>query len=809
MSASKDKNRAGFRVSARTILQLGGELISSDGIAFYELIKNAVDARSKKIFVDVVVRLPLEAVNEVRSFPSAQAVGSPPKKPSLTDLRSSLAAAVNADAPNSNELVGKLQAATTYEAIQELVADANSITFRDLGSGMTLDDLQTVYLTLGTPNRLLQREELREQGSRQVILGEKGIGRLSAMRLGNRLFVKTSTPADSYWNHLSIDWTEFGQDPEQLLEDIEIAPTRGPKKDEPAQGTTIHITDLNATWTADKLVSIANTELCRFTDPFAERKAFQIHLRFNSSAISVPRMSELLQEHAHALVDATLTIQRQKDNHLQAELSGNVQYLVSGGTGDPLTGRTIHFQHPNVELASLLKQRQEPDVDLDSVFSLGPFSMTCLWFNRRIIKAIEVDDTLIDLKKMVRQWSGGLMVYRDGYRVPPYGGADDDWLDLDRGALASQGYKVNRAQLIGKVDISSIDNPQLRDQTNREGLRDCPEKRALVALLKHILEVEFRGYLREVDDEIRDRERISFQAFGEQLAEAEEKINHSLEALSEVDEEHPDLEISGLCKRLHTAFQTVVQIVEDVGQSVEAAEDEKARVLHLAALGLTIEKLAHELNRASKHALDALAQIGTAGSEALLKRSAAIQLESLRKRLQNLDPLLSATRQRKETFDLVAEVRSILEGHKARFVRHDIHARVLVRPEGPVMVKLVRAMLLQVLDNLIDNSVYWLTVAKRSKSAAEADLEITIVIDGNRNVLEFTDSGPGIAPENRERVFHPFYTLKPAGQGKGLGLYIAREIAEYHKGSLKLSDKGLKATGRLHTFELSFATGRV
>src|SRR4051794_36898836 len=54
-----------FRVSARTLLHLGGELISSDGIAFYELIKNAVDAGSDKVFVDVVIRLPLETINDV------------------------------------------------------------------------------------------------------------------------------------------------------------------------------------------------------------------------------------------------------------------------------------------------------------------------------------------------------------------------------------------------------------------------------------------------------------------------------------------------------------------------------------------------------------------------------------------------------------------------------------------------------------------------------------------------------------------------------------------------------------------------
>jgi signal transduction histidine kinase len=630
------------------------------------------------------------------------------------------------------------------------------------------------------------------------------------MRLGNRLHVTTSTATDKSWNELKIDWNVFGRDSSQLLEEIEIAPYRGEAKKEPAaHGTTIRLTDLNTTWSLGKLAEIAATELCRFTDPFAESNRFLIHLRLNGTAVPVPRMNEILNELAHAHVEAALRIEGEEDDPV-AVLEGKVEYLISGSTGSPLSGRTFTFRHENAEIQSLLKRREDPDVDLDSVLRLGPFAMKCLWFNRRLLKSVEIDDdSTLDLKKAVRQWSGGLMVYRDGFRVPPYGGPDDDWLDLDRGALAAQGYKVNRAQLVGKEEISARDNPFLRDQTNREGLRDCPEKRALAGLLKHILEVEFRGYLKEVDEEIRDRERINFAAFTERLAEAEEKINNSLDELSEIDDEHPDLEIGSLSKRLQRAFHAVVEVVTEVQDTVETVEDEKARLLHLAALGLSIEKLAHELNRASKHALEALSQMEGSTNAAALKRSAVLQLQSLRKRLQNLDPLLTPARQTKQEFDLGKEIQAVLDGFQARFERHEITPKLVTKGEGPVKVKFVRAMFIQVLENLIDNSVYWLSVGKRRKIADEAPREIRIVLDGNRNVIEVSDTGPGIAPENRERVFKPFFTLKPAGHGKGLGLYIAREIAEYHGGTLKLPDKGLKATGRLNTFELDFSAGRV
>lgn len=800
-----------FRVSARTILQLGAELISSDAIAFYELIKNAVDAGSPKAFVEVAVRLPPEVLQEATVLLRGVQSSKSAREKTLEQAKDAIMNAVASDAPDRDAWISRIADTTKADELLAFLPDANSITFRDTGCGMTLTELETYYLTIGTPHRLEERARMRAAGEKKVILGEKGIGRLAAMRLGNRLVVKTTTSGDSHWNLLHIDWTAFARKQGQLLEEVDVKPTRGTRKTTAVNGTIVTITELNATWSTEKLREIAQTSLNRFMDPFAERTRFRIHLHFNGKVVPIPGMSELIREQAHAVVEADLTIRTDGHGEDHPVLSGKVDYLVSGTTGKPMRGRKLSFSYADDEVSSLLPTKRTPEVDLNAVLRLGPFSMKCYWFNRRLLRTIEVNDDLVDLKNVIRPWTGGLMVYRDSFRVPPYGGPDDDWLDLDRGALASQGYKVNRAQLIGKVDISAEENPSLLDQTNREGLRDCPEKRALVALLKHILEVEFRGYLREVDDELRDRERISFGLLAEQLAEVEEKINTSMENLRQVDKQHPDLKIGPLTNRLQTAYKTVVDVVSSMQESVESAENEKVRLLHLAALGLSIEKLAHELNRATRHALAALQQIGGPGGSGAseLKRNASLQLLALQKRLHNLDPLLTPTRQRKEEFDLTEEVRAVLAGFEGQFQRHNIRARLIQKPDGPIKVNLVRAMLIQVLENLIDNSVYWLTIGTPRNMREEKEREVRVVIDGNRNLLELSDTGPGIAPENRERIFRPFYTLKPAGEGKGLGLYIAREIAEYHGGSLTLSDKGLRSTGRLNTFVLDFASGRV
>src|SRR5579872_1409443 len=173
-----------FKVAARTILQLGSELISSDGVAFYELIKNAFDAGTRDgVRIDVLVRIPHKQYRALNTL-----VASCRQEP-LRDTRSAILQAIDKTAPRTDSLARRIEQAETREQLAEVLENANYIRFRDTGEGMSRKQLQTVYLTIGTNVRLTQR--LTAQPGRPI-LGEKGIGRLSAMRLGMRLRVRTS-----------------------------------------------------------------------------------------------------------------------------------------------------------------------------------------------------------------------------------------------------------------------------------------------------------------------------------------------------------------------------------------------------------------------------------------------------------------------------------------------------------------------------------------------------------------------------------------------------------------------------------------
>ena len=211
----------------------------------------------------------------------------------LTNLIGQVAAKLDLSA--GSEAVGKFNAVVEEsEDLSDFVKrldacydDHNSIEISDTGSGMSLAKISTNFLTIGTPARKREVDRNLTQGGSKTPLGEKGIGRLSAMRLGERLRMDTARAEDTRLNFLEIDWRMF-ENLDAMIEDIAIEPTRGPRKEKDGwHGTKLTIGGLLEDWTEKRLRRFADYDFARLTDPSLIRKQGRV-LRCIGMASALP-----------------------------------------------------------------------------------------------------------------------------------------------------------------------------------------------------------------------------------------------------------------------------------------------------------------------------------------------------------------------------------------------------------------------------------------------------------------------------------------------------------------------------------------
>jgi signal transduction histidine kinase len=254
------------------------------------------------------------------------------------------------------------------------------------------------------------------------------------------------------------------------------------------------------------------------------------------------------------------------------------------------------------------------------------------------------------------------------------------------------------------------------------------------------------------------------------------------------------------------------ELVDDIRKTENLYEDDRLKLTHLAGVGLMVEFIAHELGRATDNAMAVLRELSDdKRAEALQDRFDVLaeELKTINKRLSVLDPMATTRRQRKTRFDLTDLCKELIESHEAQFKRHDIEAEV-VNMEGErapeLMVNAVKGMVIQVIENLVSNSLYWLKVQEQDRKGSK--LKITVHIDKSHPRFFFTDTGPGIFEEAAEDVFEPFVSYRRPETGRGLGLYICRQIAEYHDATIRWSERFRVHKNKLNTIEFSFGGGK-
>ena len=224
---------------------------------------------------------------------------------------------------------------------------------------------------------------------------------------------------------------------------------------------------------------------------------------------------------------------------------------------------------------------------------------------------------------------------------------------------------------------------------------------------------------------------------------------------------------------------------ERAADGLRALQTELARVNRLATMGQLTASIAHEVNQpigAAHNNAGAALRFLTADPPELGEVAEALEcvvrdtyragdiLRRIRRQIQKMPP-------RREDFDLNEAVEEVMALARGELSKHQIAVEVRLA-EAPLPVHGDRVQLQQVTLNLVLNAIE----AMSGVDENARKLLITAEWSSAGVLVAVCDSGPGIVPEQRERIFESFYTTKDGGVG--IGLSICRSIINAHGGRL-------------------------
>ena len=572
-----------------------------------------------------------------------------------------------------------------------------TIEVMDNGHGMSLETIQTTWMEPATLFR--KRQQRSEQYGRRV-LGEKGIGRFAASRLANTLEVVTRRVGEDREIRALFDWSQFDDEHKYLDQvevrweestPVEIRPDgtvqtlwregQTPESSALTHGTILRMEGLRAIWGKGQFETL-HTGLSRLISPFFEQDqltrhdAFQIYLE--------------LPEQFAPLSGIIKPPDALKNPH----------YTVRGSVDE--TGHyTLTFKLPGQDSQECITgQFTFPDRHTPQC---GPFSIELrVWDRDRDSLsglAHERGATLADVRRDLDA-AAGINIYRDGFRVLPYGEPRNDWLRLDLRRVQNPTMRLSNNQIMGYVLISADKNPQLHDQSNREGLIEGPALDDLRELVKMVLaELETRRYTIRRQSETGQQTVPDRGLFtGLDLTDISDLVR----------KEHPD----------DTRLLALVQERErELELRVKAVQEVLARYRRLATLGQLVDTVLHD-GRAPLAKIGNEAHLGQRDIERtrtdngnLLSRlrqrfgTISAQVGVLTALFRKIEPFGGRKRGRPAQVRLeqvIADAFSVLETESAA-----VGAQVSL-PDTSTQVTVDQAEIQEVIVNLLQNSLYWL-----------------------------------------------------------------------------------------------------
>lgn len=388
------------------------------------------------------------------------------------------------------DLVGKDLITSDNVAIFELVKNSydayanhvvitfteNKITIADNGKGMSLSDLKNKWLFLGfsakkdgTEDEVNDKQKSYRDKIRRFYAGAKGIGRFSCDRLGRLLTITTKTRDSLLAEQILVDWANFEVDQKIEFDNVDVEHRTlnvdNVFPDQESHGTIIEIEDLHdeeTPWTRKHILELKRS-LQKLINPYSETNDFVIE-------IVCEREQKMDLQKLHdgvgfdrdivngPLKNSITEILKLKTTQIDVRISDGFVYTTLTDRGVDIyriREHNIHF--PLIKSAT---------VSLSFLNRAAKYNFTRL---------MGVDSINF----------GSVFLFRNGFRILPFGETGDDSWGIDFRAQQGRARYLGSRDLMGRVDVTVEDVSELKEVSSRDsGLVDTPMARQVKDLYK-------------------------------------------------------------------------------------------------------------------------------------------------------------------------------------------------------------------------------------------------------------------------------------------------------------------------------------
>lgn len=710
----------------------------------------------------------------------------------------------------------------------------HSLYIIDNGHGMTENVVINQWMKIGTNNK--EVDFTSEIG--RIKTGAKGIGRFALDRLGTN--TEMITAAIDYENliHWSMDWLQF-EEIDKSLSDINatIEPISGIsfidyfktninslkvnqiiEDFDFSKGTIIRISNLRDSWDQNGIEKLFKS--LEALIPPIDIEIFNVYVLalnninqygkvstafFNEYDYRVE--SEYISNELNVKIKITrdeLDINRIKTHYSDIFIGRKPPFDI-----ETLQSKTFYYER---KITNILKWKEDQGADI--LKKVGDFKFT-FYFLKRSEEKKEMERYPYKIsnyaeRKLILDRFGGVKIYRDSFRVRPYGEPGDDWLDLGKREAASPGgpgqtigaWRVRSSQIAGSIQISRITNASLIDKSDRNSLI---ENETFTAFKNVII-----GIISEFE---LDRSKISnpfYLRWKKLKAEQDDlKINEKAQELAiEIvkNQQRDNFSSDEEQKKQQNYYEeSFKQAFKQFNNPVENEEEasEIATLRGLASLGIIVSSSAHELRGLRNNLIPDIEDLKEVIEKEIDINKYLFQpnddnpffiLKGIQNDHEKLEHWLNYAltginrdKRKRTNLNFSDYFKTLASSWQNSLNQKNITLKL--NPSKDCIIRAFEIDIDTIFNNLISNTI---DAFNEYSQIVNRLIIIEWVKKDEKIVINYRDNGPGLSEvfSDPNEIFLPFVSSKRDETGNqigtGLGMYLVKQVIEAYNGNVKI-----------------------